>query len=153
MRSDIELGDDESITLVCADVRARAPVGGRVNWRGDLQLRDRVWITVPDFYRNDDRRHEEDARALLDASGKLDPSSDLGRAAASLGAYGAPGTTTVATIGGSSVEFTGGGTKVVSSKMSVFDALRGERTVDLARELATLRAAILELYDRMGGGK
>lgn len=152
MSSDIEL-DGNSITLVCADVQARAPLGGRVNWRGDVQWQDRVWITVPDFYKADDKRYEAEAESLLDASGKLDPSSALGKAAASLGAYGTVGTTTVGIIGGSSVEFTGGGTKVVSSKLSVFDALRGERTVNLATELATLRAAILELHDRMGGAK
>lgn len=73
MSSDIEL-DGNSITLVCADVRARAPLGGRVNWRGDVQWQDRVWITVPDFYKADDKRYEAEAESLLDASGKLDPS-------------------------------------------------------------------------------
>lgn len=147
MPSDIELGEDESITFSCAEMRAQRTGGLPVDLRGELAVRDRVWITVQSYAKAEAHGLVD----LIDAPTRLEPGGGLARAVESLGA-GITGPTTIATIDGSTIEYTGPG-KTISSKLSVFDLLRREGRVDLATELSILRAAILELHDRMGGAK
>jgi hypothetical protein len=136
MSSDIELGEDESITFACSEVRNRRAGGQPVDWRGDIKLKDRVFLYVPSY-------------AEASSSTSLHGYELSDAAAGLLGSTSIPAT--VATI--SSSYATGIGGKVVSSKLSVFDRLRRDGYVDVATELATLRAAILELHDRVGGLK
>lgn len=145
--SDIQLGDDESVTIECTRLNAvnSSSVGKAVELHGPIELFDRVWVTIEDF-ETAKRKVLGSITSSVDMSAKL--SSALG-----------PGALVFDPTAGSLVPAHAAGPGVgLSSETHVsgFDLwlhLRGGTgRVDLATELALMRAAILELHQRLGGG-
>ena len=141
--SDIELGDDESITLVCTDLRTRNPTSAEaVGVRGSLELHDKVWLTVPDYYKKSFVAYGppiavhdsvlEGAAILASGSGMITGPTPIEPIKVETGAVTLPPV------------------RISSPPLSVIERLRAQEAgdrVDLSEQLALLRAAVMELYD------
>jgi hypothetical protein len=113
--------------------------------RGSVTLRDQVFITVEDF---------ESAKKTLGSAHKSDFAIgvDTGAVLGSGAMFYDPTAGRVVPASAKAGKLTGAGLE--SSKFDIWMHLRGASgTVDLATEIALLRAAILDLHDRLGGAK